>query len=527
MRATRGEPKAAGSIGGPSLVTGAVVAMALWLTIRFDASRGTTPDWRLAVWIAAAMALMCAVHVFLVSRSTARLEKKVADLEFDALHDGLTGLPNRRLFDDRVAQCARERLRGDSDAAVVLVDLDGFKQINESIGQAAADRLIADVARRLGTRLRRSDTLARLGGDEFAVLLPTVDGEAGARTIAEALRAALATPFTSDGVTVAITASTSIAMMDEQGTSAKGMLQRADRSMYRAKSNGTGIAVYEHEADGVGRDELALISDLRRAISSGELRLHYQPKASLANHKIRSVEALIRWEHPTRGFLTPNVFIPLAERSGLMTQMTYWVIDEALRQTREWADGGVGVKVAVNLSQSSLLDPGITAEIARAFERHGVPAKALEIEITESALVSDLKAANAALSRLDEMGIALSIDDYGTGHSSLSHVRGLPVSCIKIDRSFVSGMLANTKDAAIVRSTIDLAKDLDISVVAEGVETMEEWEALADLGCHLAQGFLISRPKPGTELLEWLSGTGFMFRMDAKFEGSTPMPDFT
>ncbi len=482
--------------------------------------------WRLAMWIVVSLAALFAIGLAVVARMCRDLQRQVEQHQFEALHDPLTGLPNRTLFNDRVDQRVRERRRDGEAAAVMLVDLDRFKEVNDTFGHGAGDVVLAEVARRLSTRLRTSDTVARLGGDEFGVLLPRVAGIEGATRVVEALRKSLSMPFRIDDVSVTVDASVGIAMLDEHNHDAHTLIHRADRAMYQAKKNRSGHGFYDPFVGGDERDDLALVSDLRRAIARGELRLYYQPKAQLSSRKIRSVEALVRWQHPERGLLTPNVFVPLAESSGLIRQLTYWVLDESMRQAREWADRGQALKVAVNLSQQSLLDETMPEEIARVLERHRVPAKALEIEITESALVTDLAAANAALSQLDRMGIALSIDDYGTGHSSLAHVRALPVSCIKIDRSFVSGMLVDPTNATIVRSTIGLARDLGIVVVAEGVETMEEWEGLAQLGCHVAQGYLISRPKPAHELIEWLEHTGFAFRMDARAEAATPLPNF-
>ena len=482
--------------------------------------------WRLAMWMALAFVALFSVVLAVATKVFRGLWRQVEQHQFDALHDPLTRLPNRTLFNDRADQRARERRRDGHDAAVMLVDLDRFKEVNDTLGHRSGDLLLAEVARRLSARLRNSDTVARLGGDEFGILLPIVDGTDGATRVVEALRKSIAAPFVIDGVSLTIGASVGVAMMDEHGHGAETLLQRADRAMYQAKKNRSGHAFYDPSLAGDERDDLALVSDLRRAIARGELRLHYQPKAQLSNSDICSVEALVRWQHPERGLLAPNLFVPLAERSGLIRQLTYWVLDEAMRQTREWADEGRGLKVAVNLSQQSLLDESMPGEIARVLERQRVPARALEIEITESALVSDLGAANAALTKLHEMGITLSIDDYGTGHSSLAHVRGLPISCIKIDRSFVSGMLVDAKDATIVRSTIELARDLGIGVVAEGVETMEEWDALVELGCLVAQGYLISPPKPGPELGQWLRRTGYSFRMDAKVEAAIPLPNF-
>jgi diguanylate cyclase (GGDEF)-like protein len=514
-----------------SLAVSLGAGVCLWLLIRRDIANGaisaaTASDVRLAIWIAAGFAALVVAVVLVVAISVRGLTSQAEQHEFDALHDPLTGLPNRTLFNDRIEQCVRERTRSAQSAALMLVDLDRFKEVNDTLGHAAGDELLKEVARRLSSRLRRSDTVARLGGDEFGVLLPIVDGVAGTRKVVEAIRKSLTAPLAIDGQPVTVDGSIGVAMIDGQDEELDVLMQRADTVMYRAKRGRLGYAIYDHEVDGGERDQLALVGDLRIGIPRGELRLFYQPKAEVDSRRIRSVEALVRWQHPKRGLLAPNVFVPLAEQNGLIRHLTFWVLDEAMRQAREWAERGHGLKVAVNLSQESLLDAAMPAEITRVLERHRVPSKALEIEITESALVSDLAAANAALSELSEMGIALSIDDYGTGYSSLAHVRGLPVDCIKIDRSYVSGMLVDQKNATIVRSTIDLARDLGIGVVAEGVETMDEWDALRELGCHTAQGYLISKPRPAKELLEWLVATGSQFRMDAKYEASKPLPNF-
>lgn len=512
-----------------AIVLGVAVGVGLWFVIDRGVAVGPVGadgGLGLALWLAVGLGALIAAMLAMIARVVRGVRQEVELRRAESDFDPLTNLPNRAVFNARLADCVRERRRGE-DTAVMVVDLDRFKEVNDTLGHRSGDKLLAEVARRLAMRLRRSDTVAHLGGDEFGILLPAIDGLDGVTKVVEALRATLSAPLVIDDVSLAIEASVGVAMMDEQGHSAETLLRRADRAMQRAKRQHTGYEIYAAEDVDEDRDQLALIGDLRRAIAHGELRLHYQPKANVANRKIRSVEALVRWQHPTRGFMPPDKFIPLAESSGLIRQLTYWVLDEAMRQAREWAEAGHGLKIAVNLSQQSLLDDSIHAEIERVLDRHRVPAKALEIEITESALVSDLGAANAALAKLDEMGIALSIDDYGTGYSSLSHVRGLPVSCIKIDRSFVSGMLVDQKNAAIVRSTIELARDLGISVVAEGVETMEEWDALAELGCHVAQGYLISKPQPGSDLFGWLEGTGHTFRMDAKLEAATPLPSFS
>ena len=480
--------------------------------------------WRLALAICGGLVLLFGLLLCAVAAVSRRLRRQVDHNRLLALHDPLTGLPNRTLFHDRVAQCGKERRRAGQQAAVMVLDLDRFKEVNDTLGHRTGDLLLNEVARRLSNRLRQSDTLARLGGDEFAVLLPTVDGLAGVAKVVEGLRTALAAPVVLDGVTLTVEASIGVALIPDHGVDPDVLIERADVSMYTAKSSRSGHAIYDPITDSQDRAQLTLTGDLRRAIGHGELRLHYQPKAELATRRIRSVEALVRWQHPERGLLGPDKFIALAESTGLIRQLTYWVLDEALRQCREWAEQGRALKVAVNLSQASLLDHTIPSAIALALERHQIPARALEIEITESALVADLGAANETLKKLHAMGVSISIDDYGTGYSSLSHLRGLPITCIKIDRSFVSGMLEESKNATIVRSTIALARDLRIGVVAEGVETQEEWDALAELGCWVAQGYLVSRPRPGDDLFTWIERIGGKYRMEA--EAAVPLPDF-
>jgi diguanylate cyclase (GGDEF)-like protein len=480
--------------------------------------------WRLALAICAGLVLLFGILLTGVAAVSRRLRRQVDHNRLLALHDPLTGLPNRTLFHDRVAQCGKERRRAGQEAAVMVLDLDRFKEVNDTLGHRTGDLLLVEVARRLSSRLRQSDTLARLGGDEFAVLLPLVDGVRGVRKVLEGLHTALCAPFVLDGVTLTVEASIGVSLIPEHGADPDVLIERADVSMYTAKAARSGHAIYDPVTDNQERDQLALVGDLRRAIGHGELRLLYQPKAELASRRIRSVEALVRWQHPERGLLGPDAFIPLAESSGLIRQLTYWVLDEALRQCREWAGRGRSLKVAVNLSQESLLDPTISTAIALALERHQIPAQALEIEITESALVADLGAANETLKKLHAMGVSISIDDYGTGYSSLAHLRGLPITCIKIDRSFVSGMLTESKNATIVRSTIALARDLRIGVVAEGVERQEEWDALEELGCWVAQGYLVSRPRTGDDLFDWLQRIGGMYRMEG--EAAIPLPDF-
>lgn len=495
-------PTASRSFVLASALVGLVIGGALWAGLATQV--GADARIRVAPMVAVALGLYGLVVVLLAKRSLREAWAALDRQRRDVMHDALTGLPNRELFDDRVVLAVAGARRAKRSAAIVVIDINRFKETNDAVGNHAGDRVLREIAARLQGRLRQTDTVARIGGDDFGIVLADVAGEDGALRVVEDLRRILNNPVNVDGVPVVVEATAGIALSGEMDFPAATYVQRAERAHRRAKRTPGGIAVHDPAIDDDVRDQLALINELRAAIARGELRLFYQPKPRLRTGRVRSVEALIRWEHPTRGLLAPGHFIPLAERTGLMRPLTLWVLDEAMRQSREWLDAGRKIKIAVNLSQQSLLDEAIHDEIDRVLERHGMPAKALEIEITESALVSDLKAAQAALERLAGQGISLSIDDYGTGHSSLAHVKQLPVGCIKIDRAFIDHMDSDPANAAIVRSTVELARDLGMKLVAEGIERQEEWDALRELGCDFAQGFLISRPVPAAEFVRWL-----------------------
>lgn len=433
-----------------------------------------------------------------------RLRRDADHHEFMASHDSLTGLPNRVHL-----ATATEQLFGDEDSpsggVLMLLDLDGFKDVNDSLGHSAGDDLLVDVAERLAEFAPTGSTIARLGGDEFAVVLPGAIPVQRARAAARRLLVAFDRPFQVRDISVAIDASVGIAIAGLHGDTRDELLQRADIAMYAAKRGKRRITVYSDDLDPMGADVLAVVADLRRALDAGELRLHYQPKVNMQSRSVSSVEALVRWRHPARGLLMPAAFIPFAERSGLIGKVTLWVIDEAVRQCREWADQGHFLTVAINISQSSLLDPSISSALVAAIEAYDVPASAIEVEITESALTADLDGAAEALAALHAHGVRISIDDYGTGYSSIAHLRALPVQCIKIDRSYVAGMLEDPASTSIVRSTLDLAHELGLEVVAEGVETQVEYEALLAIGCDVAQGYYCARPMPGQSIVDWMT----------------------
>jgi diguanylate cyclase (GGDEF)-like protein/PAS domain S-box-containing protein len=423
------------------------------------------------------------------------------------LHDGLTGLPNRRLFHDRVDQAIERARRTGASLSVLLMDLDRFREVNDTLGHHTGDALLRELGRRLHACVRRSDTFARLGGDEFGFLL-TDAGARGARELVARIQRALAEPFTLQQLPLEVEASIGIAVFPDHGDSVDLLLQRADVAMYVAKRGGEGFAFYDRDEDEHTSMRLTMVGELRRALEERELVVHYQPQVELDTGLVTGVEALVRWQHPSRGLLLPDEFVPTAERTGLMAPLARYVIDEALRQRREWRRIGHELTVAVNVSMRNLLDAAFPADVAALLERRRAPASCLELEITEHTAVADRFRAKAVLERLGGMGLRVAIDDYGTGYSSLAFLRRLPLHEIKIDRSFVRTMTTDRDDAVIVRSTIDLARNLGLRVIAEGVETAEIYDALVELGCDSAQGHHLSPPVPAHELTAWLADRG-------------------
>ncbi|HEU0133146.1 MAG TPA: EAL domain-containing protein [Mycobacteriales bacterium] len=425
--------------------------------------------------------------------------------EHQALHDTLTGLPNRKLLLSQVTDAIEEAGRLDQQVGLFLLDLDRFKDVNDTLGHHVGDELLTHVADRLASVLRPQDTVARLGGDEFGVLLPTVRDAAVAEEVAERIRAALTQPFHLDEVSLDLEASIGIALYPAHAGDADALMQRADVAMYHAKETRSGIETYDAERDPHSTQRLSLFGQLRRAIEDGELVLHYQPKVDLESGEVAGVEALVRWEHPERGLLGPDTFVPLAEQTGLMKSLTANVLEQALRQTAVWADAGLRVRMAVNVSARDLHDDAFCDRVSAALEQTGVPASMLELELTERVVMADPERAMRNLTALSRLGVRLSLDDFGTGYSSLAYLRRLPVTEIKIDKSFVLRMDVDDEDATIVRSTIDLAHGLGLRVLAEGVETAETWQRLSDLGCDAAQGYFLSRPHPARVVTEWLA----------------------
>jgi diguanylate cyclase (GGDEF)-like protein len=424
--------------------------------------------------------------------------------ERQALHDGLTGLPNRTLLRDRIGQAIRQADRELSPAALALLDLDRFKEVNDTLGHHDGDQLLVQVGQRLQATLRQVDTVARLGGDEFAILLPRIETADGAVTVARKLQAALQEPFVLEGLSVDVEASIGVAIYPEHGNDPEELLQHADIAMYVAKDTHAGFVLFDPTHDQHSPRRLALLGELRRAIDQRQLLLHYQPKVDAHSGQVLGVEALVRWQHPTHGLIPPGEFIPLAERTGLIEPLTHYVLDAALRQCHHWRQAGHELSVAVNVSARRLLDLDFPDEVAATLTRWRVPARLLVVEITESTIMADPTHALEILGRLNAMGVQLSIDDFGTGYSSMAYLKNLPLHELKIDRSFVAQMTSDSRDAVIVHSTIDLGRNLGLRVVAEGVEDQATWQALAALGCDAIQGYHISRPVPPDHLINWL-----------------------
>ena len=445
------------------------------------------------------------LQIFSVRDITRRKEAEAA-LEHQALHDALTDLPNRVLLHDRLQQAIRAADRNTTSVALLVMDLDRFKEVNDTFGHHTGDQLLEQLGQRLGSVLRASDTIARLGGDEFAVLLPTAALDE-AQQIADRLLQVLEQPFTLGGLQLEIDASIGIALSPDHGHDADTLLRRADVAMYVAKRGNVGHAVYTADQDQHSPMRLAMVSELRRAIDQNELSLYFQPKVSLAAGSVTCAEALVRWQHPRHGLLGPDLFVPIAEQTGLIRPLARWVLDAALRQCSRWRHQGLDLAVAVNLSMRNLHDPEVVDTIRQLLTRWGIPPSRLVVEITESSLMADAERAMDVLGRLRAMGVGISIDDFGTGYSSLAYLKRLPVDELKIDKSFVAHIASDDNDAAIVRSTIGLAHDLGLAVVAEGIEDEVTWDYLAGLGCDVAQGYFISRPLPVAAFGDWLATT--------------------
>ncbi|MBI3812148.1 MAG: EAL domain-containing protein [Nitrospirae bacterium] len=441
------------------------------------------------------------LHTASVRRERKRAEETV---QYLAYHDVLTDLPNRAVFYDRLHQCILTAYREKKPLTLLLMDLNRFKEVNDTFGHQSGDLLLRQIGPRVRRCLRESDTVARMGGDEFAILLPNTHVE-GASLTARKILKALEAPFVLEEVTIDIGVSIGIALYPDHGEEGDALVQRADMALYETKQAGGGYAVFASEHEQNSPRRLMLTGKLRRAIEYGELSMHYQPLVDLKTNRVIGVEALSRWLHPELGAIPPDQFVPLAEQTGLIQPFTQWVLKTVCRQHEEWRDLGLALPISVNLSQKNLHETQLPDQVSELIQTGSMPADKLEFEITESMIMSNPMRATQILTRLNAMGIPLSIDDFGTGYSSLGHLKKLPVQKIKIDKSFIVDRIEDKDDNVIVQAIINMSHSLGLEVVAEGVEDQLTKDRLATLGCDSAQGYHICHPLPAAEMTSWLT----------------------
>jgi len=432
---------------------------------------------------------------------TSGLEAANRQLRHLATHDALTGLPNRVLLDDRLTQAIAHADRDGRSFALLVCDLDRFKMVNDSLGHGAGDELLQEVARRLTGLVRTVDTVARLGGDEFVLLITSIQDPEDAKRLAAQAIEVLQTPVRIAGIDVHTSPSIGIAFYPADGRTIEALTAHADAAMYCAKQRGRGnVQCFEGGMNAGSEDRVQLESDLHNAIALKQFELYYQPKVNTATGSVRSAEALIRWAHPERGLIPPDAFIPLAEECGLIGAIGEWVVREACRQARAWQDSGMTpLRISVNLSPSQFRGSGLTQTIRNALDDAGLHPQYLEVELTESAVMSEPEESIAILEQLSAMGVLVSVDDFGTGYSSMSYLRRFPIDKLKIDRVFINEIVSRPEDASIVRAIVSLAHSLRLKVVAEGVETSAQLDFLKHVGCDEYQGFHFSRPVPAIE----------------------------
>lgn len=428
----------------------------------------------------------------------------LARMEYLANHDVLTGLPNRsvlyRTMNKAIKECGDHQ-----QMALLLVDLDRFKEINDTLGHLAGDKVLKQLAQRLESMLSETKGLvARLGGDEFAIFLSSLRNPQQAAVLAHKILDSISLVFEVEGLRTEISASIGVAIYPDQALDVSTLMRFADVAMYRAKTCLQGVAVYDSAFDPHSPKRLELMGALGRAIRENQLLLHFQPKIQLSSNRVYGFEALLRWNHPELGFIPPGDFIPIAEHSNLIYPMTLWVLENGIRHCKQWLDQGFHIRMAMNLSARNLLDDRIVLDLKRLLREHDLPAYLVELEITESMIMADPSRAEAALARIHRLGVQLSVDDFGTGYSSLAYLKRLPVQTLKIDSSFVRTMLDDEQDEIIVNSTIHLAHNLGLKVVAEGVESSAVYQKLVELGCDEAQGFYMGKPLPAPEAERWL-----------------------
>ena len=434
-----------------------------------------------------------------------QIASKTREMERLSLYDALTGLPNRNLYLDRLTQMVKRSARTEERFALFVMDLDQFKEINDTLGHQAGDALLKTIGARLSSVSRESDTVARLGGDEFAAILPTTNSVEGAVVMAEKIEKTVRETVLLEQGTVQVGISIGIVFFPEHGRDTDTLFRNADIAMYEAKREHRGHLVYEAQSCSASSVAALVTSQLSRAIERGELVLDYQPKVELHSGAFAGLEALVRWHHPEFGVLLPDEFVPRAERMALITPMTFDILESALGQITKWRDAGFDSSVAVNLSARLLDEDGLAESIERCLRKYGLPGSALTLEITETGVMTNVERAVRLLSAIRARGVGISIDDFGSGYTSLKHLMDLPISELKVDRLFIEGVAERTMESAIVSSIVEIARGFDITVVAEGVETDYAWDRLSDLGCHHGQGFFIGRPMPPGQVEPWIA----------------------
>ena len=436
-------------------------------------------------------------------RATRQIDSHMEEIEHQALHDSLTGLPNRVLFHDRIETALANARRTGGRAAVLLLDLDGFKEINDALGHASGDQLLRELAVRLRGTLRDTDTIARLGGDEFGVVMPAGSADDVLET-ATRIHVAVDEPFEIGGLSLDVKTSVGGVLYPDDASDADTLVRFADVAMYTAKRNRTRIELYNPAADVSSRESLSLGSELRRALEAGDIVAHYQPKVEVSSGRVVGAEALVRWDHPERGIVLPSQFLPVVQKAGLMGSLTALVLQGAAAEAAAWSRDGLDLGVAVNVDVDALLDPAFPRRVAEVLEETGLAPELLTIELTETSLMADPVRAGYVARELSSVGVRLSIDDFGTGYSSLGYLTALPLAELKIDRSFVGRMTESPMDMVIVRTILDLGSNLDLSVVAEGIESTKAREMLVELGCGLAQGYEFGSPMSAGRLTAFL-----------------------
>jgi len=488
-------PDTRATLGAAAHIT-VMTTQGVALTITIDQIHSWGLVGIVLIVLATGLALITRKHRWLLSAERARAG-------YASRHDTLTGLPNRALLADRVGQALRTNDRAGTPVALLLIDLDRFKDINNAFGHHYGDGLLTQIGPRLAGVLRKQDTIARLGGDEFAVLLPTVTSVADATAVATQLQAALHAPFRVHDIDLDVEASIGIVVAGAHGQDPTTLLAHAAVAMDAAKDHNLGVYAYDPAIDRYSPAKLVLLGDLRRALEHDQLVLHYQPKINISSGNVVGAEALIRWQHPQHGLLSPDAFIPLAEHTRLIGPLTCHILDTALAQAAIWAKAGWALVIAVNLSARNLADHHLPEQVAELLAAHQVPAELLQLEVTETAVITDPARAQHVLQQLSDLGISISLDDFGAGYTSLSQLKTLPISELKIDRSFITTMTEDRSNTLIVRSVIGLGHTLGLTIVAEGVENQHTLDALGDYGCDIAQGYHHAHPLTAASFTTW------------------------